>query len=70
LHLCLTLQHINMADEFLQDLKEAVAKVQESPDLFKEGGAAIYGLAATIPDRSVVVDVAHMFLDTMLDCPE
>jgi len=66
----LTLQHVGMEDEFLKDLSDAIKKVQDNPQSFKDGNSAIYGLAATIPDRSVVVDVAHIFLDTLLECPE
>ncbi len=51
-----------VAERFVHDLKESVAYVRDTPDI--EGGMApIYGLAASIPDRSIV----HSLLKGLMD---
>jgi glutamate/tyrosine decarboxylase-like PLP-dependent enzyme len=51
-----------VAERFVRDLTEAVAYVRETPDI--EGGMApIYGLAASIPDRSIVHGLLKQVMD-------
>jgi glutamate/tyrosine decarboxylase-like PLP-dependent enzyme len=51
-----------VAQRFVKDLKESVAYVRDTPDI--EGGMApIYGLAASIPDRTIV----HAMLKQVMD---
>ena len=50
------------AERFVHDLKESVAYVRDTPDI--EGGMApIYGLAASIPDRSIVHGMLKQVMD-------
>jgi len=65
-HLCVTLRHTQagVAERFIQDLKEAVDHVRRTPD--EEGGMApVYGMAATIPMRSLVGDLLKRYLDLL-----
>ena len=38
---------------------------REHPNKFKDGQAAIYGMAESIPDRSLVDEVGRIFIDAM-----
>jgi glutamate/tyrosine decarboxylase-like PLP-dependent enzyme len=64
IHLSPTLRHAQprVAQHFVADLKEAVAFVRDHPD-FMGGMAPIYGLAATIPDRSLVHGMLQQVMD-------
>jgi len=66
-HICVTAKLIGLGDAFVEDLRNSVQEVKEHPEKFQGGTAAIYGLAATIPDRSVVSEMASNLLDAMLD---
>lgn len=64
IHLSPTLRHAEpgVAERFVKDLKESVAFVKENPGA--EGGMApIYGMAASIPDRSFVHDMLRQVMD-------
>ena len=65
-HICFTAQHIGIEGEFLKDLEDSVKDVVSNPNAYKEGTAAIYGVAATFPDRSLIRDIAWMFVDVLL----
>ena len=63
-HICVTLRHtqLGVAEKFISDLTEAVDHVKEAP--VEEGGMApVYGMAATLPLRSVVSDLLNRYLD-------
>ena len=65
-HFCVTYANSGRAEEFLADLKAAVEDVRIAPPgKYKDGSGAIYGLAAAVPDKAVVCEVAHTFLDAM-----
>jgi len=66
IHLCLTANHIipNVTREFLTDVREIAMELSNDPDASaKSNTAAIYGMAASVPDPSLVEDVAKMFID-------
>lgn len=65
-HICFTAQHIGKEASILKDLEDSVNLVVSNPAAYKEGGAAIYGMAASFPDRSVVRDIAMIYLDAVL----
>jgi len=65
IHLCCTYMHRNRAAEFLKDLQAAVDLVADNPNMFKNGSAAIYGMAESLPDGSVIEDMARGFIDTL-----
>ncbi len=63
-HICVTLRHTQpeLAARFGADLRAAVAAVRATPQA--EGGMApIYGLAASVPDRSLVSDFLKGYMD-------
>ena len=65
-HMCVTFANAGKADQFVADLRTAVEEVRSAPPgRFLGGSGAIYGLAATVPDKSVVEDFAHMFLNAL-----
>jgi sphinganine-1-phosphate aldolase len=63
-HIALTLRHAEpgVAERFLEDLKAAVAYVKSNPS-DKGSSAPIYGMAATLPVRSVVGDLLKTYMD-------
>jgi glutamate/tyrosine decarboxylase-like PLP-dependent enzyme len=64
LHICTTLRHAQpgVTERLLTDLRAALAEVREAPAA--EGGMApVYGMAATLPDRTVVADVLKTYMD-------
>eukprot|EP00095_Tigriopus_kingsejongensis_P003316 maker-scaffold612_size124412-snap-gene-0.23 protein:Tk03316 transcript:maker-scaffold612_size124412-snap-gene-0.23-mRNA-1 annotation:"sphingosine-1-phosphate lyase 1-like isoform x2" len=53
-------------ENFLKDLKEVTQYVLGQPKNQKlEGRAAVYGMAQSLPDRGLVDEMAHQFLDTL-----
>jgi sphinganine-1-phosphate aldolase len=66
IHICVTYANAGSAQLFLADLKDAVQDVVTAPPgKFKDGSGAIYGMAASIPDKSLVSQVAYGFLDAL-----
>lgn len=63
LHLCVTLQHVPVAEDFLKDLKESVETVKQNPGPVSGGLAPIYGAAGKMPDRGLVADLLIDFMD-------
>jgi sphinganine-1-phosphate aldolase len=65
-HICLTLRHTGkgIAERFIKHLKEGVKYVKENPDE-KGGMAPVYGMAASIPDRTMVSDLLDVYLDLL-----
>ena len=71
IHVCVTYANAGQAEKFLEDLKDAVQDVLTAPPgKFKDGSGAIYGLAAAIPDKSVIGQVCFSFLDALYKCPQ
>eukprot|EP00850_Spirogloea_muscicola_P000155 SM000001S04557 [mRNA] locus=s1:935617:940329:+ [translate_table: standard] len=64
LHICVTLQHVDIVDEFLEDLTSSVKSVKASPEAIKDGMAPIYGAAARMPHRGAVRDLLIAYLDS------
>jgi glutamate/tyrosine decarboxylase-like PLP-dependent enzyme len=54
LHAMITASHLEVMDDYLRDLKEAVATVKANPELAKSGSAATYGMMSHIPLRGMV----------------
>ncbi|XP_022093430.1 sphingosine-1-phosphate lyase 1-like [Acanthaster planci] len=52
-----------VADTFLSDLKECTAELMKDPLTKAEGIAAMYGMAESIPDRSMVEEFVHGYLE-------
>ncbi|XP_077990716.1 sphingosine-1-phosphate lyase-like [Glandiceps talaboti] len=61
LHCSVLPQHIGVADQLLEDLKDAAAKVKSGEIKSKPGASAMYGMLANIPDKTLVNDVIVEF---------
>lgn len=66
-HMCFTAQHVDIVDDLVKDLKEAIATLKADPKLAKSGNAPLYGMAATVPDRSIVGEFLVAFQDIQLE---
>ncbi len=68
-HICVTLMHVQegVADAFLADLATAVGECMKLPDKSAEGMGVVYGMAQSIPDRSIVSDIACQYLNSIYD---
>ena len=68
LHLAVTLRHTQegVAHRFLDDLRWAVARVQEEPTS-SEGLAPVYGMAATVPARAIVSELLERYVDLLYE---
>ncbi|XP_073222300.1 sphingosine-1-phosphate lyase [Cicer arietinum] len=63
IHICVTLQHVPVVEDFLRDLKESVKTVKENPGPISGGLAPIYGAAGKMPDRGMVQELLVDFMD-------
>jgi sphinganine-1-phosphate aldolase len=63
-HICVTLRHTgeDVAQRFLDDLRQSVAEVRAQPPI-KGGLAPIYGMAGSLPFSGVVSDILARYLD-------
>lgn len=64
-HICFTRMSSGREADFLRDLRASVDEVAADPASYNDGSAAMYGMAASIPDRSMVSDLAKAFIDTL-----
>ncbi len=55
LHITLSPVHAEFMKEFVADLREAVVKIKENPQLNTTGQAAMYGMMAKIPFRGIII---------------
>uniref|UniRef100_A0A8C2X949 sphinganine-1-phosphate aldolase n=1 Tax=Cyclopterus lumpus TaxID=8103 RepID=A0A8C2X949_CYCLU len=67
IHICCTVLHTKsgVADQFVRDVKEQVAIIMKNPKEKTTGMGAIYGMAQSIPDRSMVTEISRGFLDCL-----
>ncbi|KAM4591606.1 sphingosine-1-phosphate lyase 1 isoform 1-T1 [Odontesthes bonariensis] len=67
IHICCTLLHTQqgIAERFIRDIKEQVAIIMKNPKEKTTGMGAIYGMAQSIPDRSMVTEISRGFLDCL-----
>ncbi|MED6185988.1 Dihydrosphingosine phosphate lyase [Stylosanthes scabra] len=63
IHICVTLQHEPIVEDFLADLKESVNTVKENPGPISGGLAPIYGAAGKMPDRGMVQELLVDYMD-------
>ena len=63
LPLSLSPTQAGVADKFVNDLKSVVAEIMKDPHQKPTGSGAIYGMAQTVPDRSVVQELCEAFMD-------
>ncbi|XP_044159022.1 sphingosine-1-phosphate lyase 1 [Bufo gargarizans] len=67
IHICLTLLHTKpgVAQLFVKDVRDSLSVIMEDPGAKATGVGAIYGMAQTIPDRSMVSEISKAFLDCL-----
>ncbi|XP_063909552.1 sphingosine-1-phosphate lyase [Zophobas morio] len=72
IHLTVTHVHTQqgVADKFLNDVQNSLTEILKTPDVPVEGKMAIYGVAQSLPDRSIVTDFTRVFLDSMYYTPK
>lgn len=65
-HFCITQMHTQdgIKEKFIADIKQNTAEIMKEPNVPAHGAAAIYGMAQSIPDRSIVSETAWAVLDT------
>jgi len=63
IHIALTRRHMSpgVIDQLLSDIRESAAVQMLNPGAAASGAAAMYGMAAQIPDRSIVGDISREF---------
>lgn len=59
-----------VADKFLADVRTCTAEIMKDPGQPVVGKMALYGMAQSIPDRSVIGEVTRLFLHSMYYTPE
>ncbi|XP_017108341.2 sphingosine-1-phosphate lyase [Drosophila bipectinata] len=71
IHICVTDMHTQpgVADKFIADVKSCTAEIMKDPGQPVEGKFALYGMAQSIPDRSVIGEVTRLFLHSMYYTP-
>ncbi|XP_054838336.1 sphingosine-1-phosphate lyase 1 [Eublepharis macularius] len=67
IHISLTLLHTKpgVAERFVKDIQEAVSEIMKDPKAKTTGVGAIYGMAQAIPDRNLVAEISHVYLDAL-----
>ncbi|MFH4979344.1 hypothetical protein AB6A40_006053 [Gnathostoma spinigerum] len=73
IHVCVTINHTKdgVIDSFIQDFNIACEDVMKNPFLTEESRtAAIYGMAANVPDKSLIDEVSQIYLDTCYATPQ
>ena len=66
LHVMVTPPHADVVEPFLQDLRETAAEVSARKDEDVSGMAAVYGMVASLPDRSQAKEFAVDFLNQLM----
>ncbi|KJX94799.1 sphingosine-1-phosphate lyase like protein [Zymoseptoria brevis] len=65
IHIAVTLPITHSVDDMIKDLEDVVDDCKGKASDKKGGAAALYGVAGSIPDKSIVRDLAVGFLDTL-----
>ncbi|XP_071896431.1 sphingosine-1-phosphate lyase 1 isoform X5 [Anas platyrhynchos] len=65
IHLCITQLHTKagVAEQFLKDVKDSIEDIMKDLNAKTTGMGAIYGMAQSIPDRSLVAEISLAYLD-------
>lgn len=59
-----------VAENFINDVESIVNEMMKNPEKPVEGRMAIYGLAQSIPDRSIVGEFTKLYLDSLSFTPK
>ncbi|ROT83742.1 putative sphingosine-1-phosphate lyase 1 isoform X2, partial [Penaeus vannamei] len=67
IHIAVTVLHTHpgVAERFIKDINELSAELLANPPKDSGGSAALYGMAQSIPDRSLVGEMAWCYLDAV-----
>ncbi|EME87540.1 uncharacterized protein MYCFIDRAFT_209530 [Pseudocercospora fijiensis CIRAD86] len=65
IHVAVTVPIVNAVDQLVKDLEDVVEACKGHASTKKGDAAALYGVAGSIPDKSIVRDLASGFLDTL-----
>nr|XP_014341249.1 PREDICTED: sphingosine-1-phosphate lyase 1 isoform X2 [Latimeria chalumnae] len=67
IHICVTLLHTKpkVKEQFVEDVRTSVSEIMKNPKAKTTGMGAIYGMAQSIPDRSMVSEISRLFLDCL-----
>lgn len=63
IHLMITPAHTPVVDAYLKDLKEVVDDAKAHPELAEGGMAAMYGMAAKIPDPTMIDQFLYQYME-------
>lgn len=65
LHICVTLLHTKpkVADRFIKDVQDVTREIMKDPKAQCGGQGALYGMAQSIPDRSIIGEITGAFFD-------
>uniref|UniRef100_A0A915BA25 sphinganine-1-phosphate aldolase n=1 Tax=Parascaris univalens TaxID=6257 RepID=A0A915BA25_PARUN len=72
MHICVTFNTVKANGDvtFIRDLKDVVDELMNEPDKGNSSEmAAIYGMAETVPDKSIISEVAFAYLDACYAMP-
>ncbi|MFM2135557.1 MAG: hypothetical protein RL021_957 [Bacteroidota bacterium] len=67
IHLTVLPTNLPFIDEYLEDLRQAVAYASEHKELTAKGNAAVYGMMARIPFRGLVENSVRKIMEEMFD---
>lgn len=72
IHICITLLHTNrgVAELFVKTVQECVTEIMKNPKAKTTGLGAIYGMAQMIPDRNLISEISHVYLDCLYKTDE
>ncbi|CAG8442271.1 2199_t:CDS:2 [Diversispora eburnea] len=65
IHIACTLLTVPHAEQFIKDLQDCVNEAKSDSNKNSEGTAAIYGMTARLPDKSLTNEVLGGYLDTI-----
>ncbi|KFP67832.1 Sphingosine-1-phosphate lyase 1 [Cariama cristata] len=65
IHICITQLHTKsgVAEQFLKDVKDSIEDIMKDLHAKTTGMGAIYGMAQSVPDRSLVAEISQAYLD-------
>lgn len=69
IHLTVTANHAAIVDDYLGDLRAAVADVRANPKLAKSGSAPMYGMAGRMPIRRLVASNVRDMIAKLHEVP-
>lgn len=65
IHMSMMPHHEHVVDKLIIDLKKAVQTIKENPNLNNSGTTGMYGMVASIPDKSIVNSFVSKFFSSL-----